>query len=302
MNRALSKQDIPDELWANNTVLMPANLASSYESLLREYGVYDKAVDTNNVQGIVGGASRTDTLEHFARRYGVSSCRIESLVLDPQAAFSATSDLLLNILSDGRVAILDLACGAGSVGASLLTTVCTLRRQNVLPKVPTSINILGTDCSNTALEIYSKMMSRLKTDMGSVGIEAQVATLEWFAEESSRTSDVFDLWFQSNPNPDDYVVFVADFSGILMPNFEKYASTVQHVFDRPNKKRCTIVWVEPGGFSKATKLFEEITKRITKSSWQQSGPFKHDYKWFHPFQRRDLECRIQVLTYLSGQE
>ena len=296
----LSNKDYPRKLWKNNTLYMPDCLVSSYDVLLDEYGIKNMALELHDPGRVIGGPTLQATLEYFARRYGVSACRIESLILDPDGAFLSISDDLTKIFSEGNIALLDVACGSGSVGASLLSTFLILRKEQVLPMMPTSINIVGGDCSPYALEIYTKMMTRLLHDLEGAGIQSHLHTINWLAEESYTTSELFDLFFSQNPEADEYVVFIANFSGAMDSHSDEYKSSIQHMFDRTHNKRCVIVWVEPGNYHSALHFFENLRRIIDLTGWRRStqiGPIEHDYKWFHPLQNRVLPCRVLIKAY-----
>jgi hypothetical protein len=295
MMTSLLKEDIPRELWNNETLYMPGSLVRAYDKILNEYSLMDTALDIKDPGGVIGGSLLEETLEHFARRYGVSSSRVESLVLDPNQVFLSTSECLLNIFSEGKIALLDIACGTGSVGASVLSTYAALRNRNILPKTPTSIHIIGGDCSQHALSIYHKMMNSLAEDLNSAGIESQLDSVEWMAEESYRTSELFDRLFDDNPDADEYLIFIANFSGAMDLHFEEYKNSVQHIFDRTHNKRCAIIWVEPGKSNRGISLFNKLRRISTTTLWQgpqHIGPVDVEYQWFHPFQNRILSCKV----------
>ena len=295
----LSKNDIPNELWQDDALRMPGSLEQTYETLLVQHGVMDAARDLTNPDNVIGGLTIEETLQHFARKLGVNFCRIESLILDPEKAFSTISDDLITIFSEGKIAMLDLACGTGSVGASVLSTLCALRKENVLPKTPTSVRIVGGDCSTHALGIYTEMMTGITQEMESNGIRCQLETVNWAAESSQTTSALFDQLFDRYPDADEYLVFVANFSGALDPHFMEYEDSVKHMFDRTYGK-CTIIWVEPADYNRAKRLFKKLQKLVARTPWfnsRQTGPLSHEYEWFHPFQNRKLSCRVLVKAY-----
>ena len=296
----LPKEDIPRHLWNNDMLHMPDCLVDSYDALLDEYNVKDLALDPQGPARVIGGPTLEATLEHFARRYGVSSCRIESLVIDPDRAFLSVSEDLISIFSEGKIALLDIACGSGSVGASLLSTFYVLRREQKLPITPTTVEIIGGDCSPHALHIYAKMMKRLLDNLETTGIHSSLQTVQWNAEASYATSELFDLLFNKNPDADEYIVVIANFSGALDQRFNEYRDSIQHIFDRTHNRRCAIVWVEPGGFSKAVSLFAKIRRLVEATPWSQAGqtgPISHDYQWLHPLQDRCLPCKVLLKLY-----
>jgi hypothetical protein len=272
----------------------------SYDAVLDEYNVKQLALDFQSPPRVIGGPTLEATLEYFARRYGVSSCRIESLVIDPHRAFLSVSEDLISIFSEGKIALLDIACGSGSVGAGLLSTFYVLRREHRLPITPTTIEIIGGDCSPHALDIYRKMMERLLNSLETTGIHSNLQTIEWEAGASYATSELFDLLFNKNPDADEYIVVVANFSGAMDQHFEEYKGSIQHIFDRTHNRRCAIVWVEPGGYGRAMRLFTKIRKIAEITPWSragQIGPISHDYQWLHPLQNRCLPCRVLLKAY-----
>ena len=163
--RMLPTKDIPKEIWQKRMLHLPKSLQKTYKLLLQKYDRWDMALSSiDPSKNPIGGISEAETLEHFARRFGVSSSRLNGLVIDPDSAFSDIPDDIISSFSEGRITILDLACGTGAVGLSILSTVSVLRSHNKLPKLPLDVRILGGDCSALALDIYMQMInSDIKT-------------------------------------------------------------------------------------------------------------------------------------------
>ena len=297
----LNVQDIPDELWLDGMLGMPMCLRMSYWNQLESYGLTEEALapDTTGPQ-IVGGRSEEATRQHFARRYGVSASRIESLAIDPHRAFGVIPDDLLVSLSEGHISVLDVACGAGAVGASLLSTVSVLRATGRLPKMPLDVSIVGGDCSDSALVMYRQMIEELRPTLCAVGIEVDLVATRWEAEESYSTSEMFDLLFERNPDSDEYLVIIANFAGVLESHFSKFEDSIVHIFDRTGNKKCTIMWVEPGQPSAKTLLrrLERIVEKCTpwRSADKRESVF-HEYEWYHPFRQCPMPCRVLVKEY-----
>ena len=298
--RSLPREEIPVQLWTDNTLFMPNCLSSCYRELLSQYNVMHYAEDLTNRTSAIGGPSLNETLEHFGRRFGVSSFRIEGTILDPENAFQPISDNLINLFTEGKVALLDIACGTGGVGASILSTLFTLRKEQILPKIPLEINIIGGDCSASALEIYEKFINYLSPHLKSVGIESNLFTTEWRAEASYTTSQLFDQLFEQNPNADEYLVIVANFSGALDTHFAEYENSVHHIFDRTHNKKCAIIWIEPSQFSNANNLFIRLKQLLDATPWRrvsQGEPTSHVYQYYHPIQGKIYPCRILIKAY-----
>jgi len=282
----LGKEGIPAQLWQNETLNLPPCLCGSYQKMLQYHNLYQEALDTTPDERIYGGRSSEETLRHFAKRYGVSVARLESLVVDPHEAFGSISCDMGVSLAEGHVSILDIACGSGAVGASLLSTISVLRANKKLPKLPLQVSIVAGDCSQTALEMYQQMMKDLTPALKNVGIDVSFVSKQWEAEESSSTSELFDLLFEVDPNSEEYLVVIANFAGYLSAHFNQFDDSVKHIFDRTSNKKCTIMWVE-----------YIVKQRVPWRSSAEKSPFSHRYAWYHPFQMRSLPCAVLVKEY-----
>lgn len=225
---------------------------------------------------------------------------MESLVIDPARAFNRIPDDLIISFSEGHVSVLDIACGTGAAGASILSTISVLRANSKLPKNPLDISIVGGDCSDTALTIYEEMIDSLKPTLSAVGIEAHLTKTRWEAEESYTTSEMFDLLFDDNSNTEEYLIIVANFAGTLTRHFSQFEDSIRHILDRTSNKKCTIIWVE-SKMESARTLFKKLEKLVNRCvPWRQVSqeePLSYDYDWYHPFQNRKLPCRVLVKEY-----
>lgn len=297
----LTEKDIPAELWLKKMLHLPSCLTSSYWNLLERYKITGDALTPDDSGShIFGGRSRKDTLQHFARRYGVSACRLESLVIDPDKAFRTIPDDLITSFTEGSISILDIACGSGAVGASLLSTISVLRTHNKLLKQPLDVRIIGGDCSDYALDIYKQMLEELEPKLNTVGINVKLTTTKWEAEKSYTTSDMFDLLFDDSPSTEEYLIVIANFAGTLSSHFPSFTNSLQHIFDRTSNKKCTIIWVE-SKMTSAHTLFQKLESFLKKctpwSSSSQEEPFSYEYDWFHPFLKSKMKCRVLVKEY-----
>ena len=297
----LGPKDIPKQLWSKDALRVPPCLCEQYETLLHKYNLMEKALETKDPGNVHGGKTETETLDHFARRYGVSTCRVESIAIDPRGAFGTVSDDILCSFSDGRLSLLDIACGTGAAGAALLCSVAVLRAEGKLPKLPLDVLITGADYSKSALRIYEEMFEQLRPALESVGIRATVIPRDWDAEKSYMTSNILDSWFKDSAGVAEFFVVGANFSGAAGPAFHRFEASFQHICDRLSNKQCTMIWIEPSGMPSAHKLFKGFRQLLKKAApWhedKQESPLEHEYAWFHPLQKRCLPCRVLVQKY-----
>jgi SAM-dependent methyltransferase len=297
----LPESDIPAELWTQSMLFMPLCLQNSYDQLLADYQVKEVALRLDDVSGPIGGRSPEETLQHFALRFGVSACRVESLALDPKRAFQDISDNLIGSLSDGLVSILDVPCGTGAVGASLISTITVLRACSVLPKQPLDIVLTGGDYSQTGLDIYAKMIDQLRQPSQAVGVVTKLTTKLWDAADPFATAALVDTWFRNSAGSEEYLVIIANISGEASKMFTSFERSFQHIHERVHDKKCTMIWVEPE-MPGAKSFLEKIQRLLLgrKTGFGKSAPqplMSHTYDWWHPLQRRKLPCRLLVYRY-----
>lgn len=292
----LAESDIPEELWAQEMLFMPACLSTSYAKLLQDYGIMDLALSSKFVSGSIGGKSREETLQHFSLRYGVSVCRVESLILDPHSAFRIVSQDLVTSLSSGRISILDTPCGTGAVGASLLSTIVVLRKNGVLPKLPLDIDITGGDFSDVGREIYEKMITELEPSLNSVGVGINLKTVPWDGTNPDTTASLVDTWFGNSTGAGEYLAIIANFSGEAGKRFTEFQRSFQHIYERLYNKKCTMIWVEPE-MRGAETFLEKIQQLFAWRTRFPENPLAHTYYWYHPLQKCRLRCTVLVYQY-----
>lgn len=292
----LAESDIPEELWAQEMLFMPACLSTLYVKLLQDYGIMNLALSSKFVSGPIGGKNRKETLQHFSLRYGVSVCRVESLLLDPHIAFRSVSKDLVTSLSSGRISILDTPCGTGAVGASLLSTIAVLRKNGVLPKLPLDIHITGGDFSDLGREIYEKIITKLEPSLNSVGVSINFKTVPWDGTNPDTTALLVDTWFDNSTEAAEYLAIVANFSGEAGKRFIEFQRSFQHIHERLYNKKCTMIWVEPE-MRGAKTFFEKIKLLFALRKRFQENPLAHTYYWHHPLQKCRFPCTVLVYQY-----
>ena len=73
------------------------------------------------------------------------------------------------------------------------------------------------------------------------------------------------------------------------------------MFDRLSNKPYTMLWIEPNikGAQKVHKKIGNFIKGKCAPHFgsTQVNPLEDKYKWFHPFQKRELPCQLLVQEY-----
>ncbi len=279
---------------------MPDRLIDAYKVLLISYNRFDQACSDLPHKHIYGGNNLNATLDHFSERFGVSICRIECLLIDPDKAFTPIPNDLLTSFMDGNLTILDVPCGTGAAGISFLTTIASLRHEGVLPQLPLNITILGADYSVFAIDIYEEILNNMMSFYESAGITVVFNKTIWDASQPCETSALVDRWFDLTKDAEEYLLIIANFSGEASNNFNKYQRSFQHVFERLHNKVSSILWVEPG-MKSAKPYLNKIHDIVIKyASWfimNRHEPINHQYNWHHPFKHVIHPCNILVNKY-----
>ena len=299
----LIKNKIPAELWNQKMIHMPIVLVDSYKKFLEHYKIMNIALSTENRKGAIGGSGFEETLQHFALRYGVSVCRVESLIIDPDQAFNSISDDFLNTFSEGKVSILDAPCGTGAAGISIISTIAALRQSELLPKLPLNIMITAGDYSETALHIYDQMVNDLIMYLKPVGIDVSFSKAIWNAKHPDTTAALVDKWFETSQDADEFLSIIANFSGESTKSFSEFQRSFEHIHERLYDKKASVVWIEPQ-MSSAKKYFQRIAQLMEKAkNWfskNNKNKLDYTYHWYHPFQKRKLKCNIMVQKYIRN--
>lgn len=293
------KNELPEVVWNNSTLYLPPVLIEAYVSVLRDLGLLSAAMNANPISGPVGGRSLSETREHFVTRFGVSAARIQSLVMDPDNAFSKYHQDLLSTFSDGTVALLDVPCGCGAASISLLVSISLLREHGFLPRLPLNVSITGGDFSEEGLSLFESLLLRIQPHLRLQGIHVQLQTLCWDATRADQTANLVDHWFSQAEGSEEYYVLVANFSGAATRGYNKFENSFRHFHERLHNKPSTVIWVEPT-MKGALKFLSKIRKFIAEIPWFGSvlnGCLSHEYRWFHPLQEKSHPCRLMVEKY-----
>src|SRR5205085_1782125 len=108
--------------------------------------------------------------------------------------FEPTSTDLRAYFHDGRVSVLDLACGSGGGLFGLLCTVAELRRRDLHARLPVALHVIAADVSPTAREIHECMVQRISGALDAVGIRLTCEYRDWDVTNDFSTSRVMDDW------------------------------------------------------------------------------------------------------------
>lgn len=295
---------IPLELFENKQLKLSPLLIRSYIDKLNTLGKLEES--KTNLQGVIGG-NEEEAINHFVGRFPNGAVRSQYIVINPDGDLNHISSQLVTVFSDRKLKILYLPCGSGAGLIGLLTTFFTLRQCKYYPSLPLNIEIVGGDFSEAALKIFDDMMNLISKDFLSVGITISFSTQKWDATSNTETMKLMHQFFSTQV--DEYFVFFSNFSGDAGGNHE-FNDSFRTVLDYVATigKNSTILWIEPGHYGKAIKLFKTIETIINsiKKLWQDIVDSKNDtceisargFKFIHPTSNKELSGNIAGLRLI----
>jgi hypothetical protein len=145
VKRLLDPELLPHTLWerSSKTLLLPPALSCAYKKLIYSCGLSELADARDPKNPPVGGMDQKRTDQHFAQAFDGSVARAQLAVIDPKCDVSRVSNAFIQSLSGNRVSITDAPCGAGAASFAFLTTIAELRAQNILPREPLDVVLIG---------------------------------------------------------------------------------------------------------------------------------------------------------------
>jgi hypothetical protein len=292
-NFFVKSYQIPDTLWrppatgaeqTESVLVLPPLLVQVYRELLAELGLRQTAENqTPNDEGPQGGITVEATHEHFSRNFSGSCARVQLVTLDPNEVFETTRNALVRLFAGGELSLLDIPCGAGAAGATLLSLVAELRRQAVLPRQPLRVMIVAGDISVPARMLKRRLFEKLSPRLKEFGIEVNLAIRCWDVEDEDQTSELVAAWIKRRHPRARTGVLAVNFSGFLHNRVNRCAGQLHG---------ATVFWVEPQTNQALTGLFPGLQRHVLsrlpklRVSWSKNpAPRQADCGVVHPVQR-----------------
>lgn len=280
---------------------MCPDLLEDYRTQLEAIGRYEDACG-ESPKNITGGADEKATHDHYTWRFGASSMRTRYLMLDPDGHLQAIADDLLTSFADGKLAILELPCGAGAGVLGFLSLVANMRRHKCLARLPLEVSVVAGDHSPHARGLYETMLDKSRRWLEKEGIRVSWTTQEWDASDLVSTTKAVDAWFKQTSDFEEHIVLIAAFSGAAANNFKHFEDSFKQIAARLHDRESTILLVEPESnkalafLSKLDKLFGNVFSKLFGGSPTLTASFK----WRHPFKNETPTGHISVVQYERG--
>lgn len=295
MKRLIPKQLIPITLWneQDSVMYLPQRLIASWETLLDSYDLREKAV-TIAPKGFAGGRGEEDTKNHFAWRFTGSCARVILTMLDFNEDLGEISDAFAQAFSGNKVFLADLPCGSGAATVSILSILAELRRQNLVPRMPLEITIVGGELSQHAINIAKEMVGSLIEELEAQAITIEFEALEWDVCDRISNTDLIKQITLKAQNCAAKLLILANFSDFLEKEskWQDAKEQFDELFRYSRDKNSIALWIEPrknnvvkGFIPRVRKWFEKVfdfisppASEIDKAHAESSVKVKHPLK------------------------
>lgn len=261
---------IPSNLWDNETLRLPEAVTAAYKAVLSANSL---TIPLDAGEAIFGGVTKEESEKHFRYRFCVSAGRGAYTLLDPKETLRDAASYLQTSLADGRVGVLDLACGAGAATAGLLCTLASVRDEGVFPRLPLNLDILGADIAVTARGLCDSIHGHLERTIRTSGIAVTRATHEWDMMDVASTSDLCDHWLARNLHAEELLIVISGMSGALRSAEQRAAANnaLTHILTRVHSRPHTLLWIEPDMKGVANGLFRWLRGLLRPLRWLRAG-------------------------------
>lgn len=267
--RLLDPKLLPQSLWdaVSKVLHLPPELSNLYKSLIERHGLQKIAITRDHKNPPVGGLDQEKTDQHFAQAFDGSVARTQLALLDPNLDVPNVSNAFINCLAGNTVSITDAPCGAGAAAYSFLSSVAELRNNNVLPREPLDIVLIGAELSKPARAYAEEILSEILPFLEEQAIFVTAEFLEWDATDSLSTTDLIRRLTVSSVDVRKRLLIVANFSAFLEKEKKRKdaQAQIEELFRHAYGDNSVAIWIEPdmnratgegGLFSWLRKLME----------------------------------------------
>jgi SAM-dependent methyltransferase len=313
----ITTDKIPNSLWdaapasvvagQPKALRLPRMLIEVYGEMLDELNLRANAENQNpNDEGSQGGRTEEETHKHFSRNFSGSCARVQFVALDPKEVFKTTRDAFTRMFSGSHLHILDIPCGAGAAGATLLCLAAELRQQGVLPRQPLFVSVVGGDISKPAQKLKRKLYRKLAPRLKDYGIRVAPTVLDWDVEDEEQTSELITRWVKSANRRAATAALAINFSGFLHNKVKDCKIQLREILRYAKAQQATVLWVEPSTNAALDNLFPGLKRHVfpnvpkVKQMWSDN-PRKGEAPTVHPIQHNGCFMTRSAALHLESE-
>jgi hypothetical protein len=245
----LDPAKLPKNLWDPDTGLLhiPENLARCYEALIDRHGLRELAGSRTRDDSPIGGIDQVSTDKHFAQQFDNSVARAQLSLTNVTGEVNAASDALVRALSGGAICLTDAPCGAGAASLAFLSTIAELRKQDVLPRMPLEVRLLGAEISPFARDYARQLLEDMRPFLETQAIFLSEQLLEWDATDRLSNTDLIQAMVRGCPELNKRLLVIANFSGFLSQRGKQkdVEPQLEELFRHTSGPGNVAIWIEP---------------------------------------------------------
>ncbi len=210
------------------------------------------------------------------------------------------------MFSGSHLHILDIPCGAGAAGATLLCLAAELREQGVLPRQPLFVSVVGGDISKPAQKLKRKLYRNLTPRLKGYGIRVAPIVLDWDVQDEELTSDLITRWVKSANRHAATAALAINFSGFLHDKVKDCKVQLREILRYAKAQQATVFWVEPSTNAALKNLFPGLKLHVfpkvpkIKPVWP-NNPRKGEAPAMHPIQHNGWFMMRSAALHLESE-
>jgi hypothetical protein len=242
---------LPKTLWddARRHIVLPSALLRSYQESIAHHALEELASARSAVDSPVGGLTFYEAAVHFAQAFESSAARAQLAFLGTSPQTTLPSNQLVAITSGRNLCILDAPCGSGASSLAILACVAELRAQQVLPRLPLDVSLIGADISEYARAFAQDVLSRMEQWLESQAITVRPEWLTWDATDEGHTPPLIRAINQA-ADPKAVLCLTANFSHFLIKSdkFKRALPQLRELWNHASAipgQHGLAVWIEP---------------------------------------------------------
>ncbi|NDP62411.1 hypothetical protein [Polaromonas sp.] len=306
----MSLKHTPQTLWDKGQLCLAKKLCDIYTDFLNEKGWLKNYQPKTS--GDIGGASSAQAQDHVTNRFLNSAARMQYVCIDVNNEQPKSRMMVLDQLAQGEIFILDLAAGHGAGTLSILSTICELRDQKIIPTLPLNVNIRGIDMSPDALNYYAEILEKLKPWLATNAIYTKLTFSVCDMNISGQINEVLDDFFEEAKakKSNRFLCTISAVSGIKKEGVERMMDSLKLIAARLSHKQksSSWLWVEPklekswlGTFVESISFtLKQIFSGSSSSSDSEEDISKaptRNFQWIDPINDHVTNSRVVVMQF-----
>lgn len=264
---------LPKSLWdaTTETVLLPPTLSLSYKKLIKKHKLEELVEKRDPQNPPVGGLSQERTDEHFAQAFDGSVARAQLALLDPKKDVTCASNAFIEALAGNNISLTDAPCGAAAASLAYLTVIAELRAQNVLPRLPLDVYLIGAEISDPAIQYARQLLEEINDSLCRQAIFVESEFLSWDVTNKMSTTNLIQRMTITSSGNSHRLLVIANFNGFLEKERKRKEAErqLEELFRYAAAPNSVAIWIEPW-MNRATAqggLFTWLQKQM-KTAWR----------------------------------